>query len=131
MRTTWLSALIVLGVLSGSSVLAACGRQPEPDSRAPGNPLVGITSQGDQASERGTHLHGRIAERLPAGGYTYLDLVLADGSQHWVVVMADNVPDTGHEVDVVAMGTRTDFYSRRLGRRFDRLTFVSFASAQN
>ena len=84
------------------------------------NPLLAA----DQA-ERGQRLHGHITEKLPAGGYTYLELELADGDRTWVVLMSSETPEPGDAVDVVAMGSRSDFHSRRLDRRFDHLIFAS------
>lgn len=88
---------------------------------APGgaNPL-----QGASTAERGTRLHGRVNERLDAGSYTYLDLRLGDGSQRWIVVLGKAEAEPGQDIEAVAMGSRTDFHSRRLDRTFDRLTFA-------
>lgn len=88
---------------------------------APGgaNPL-----QGASTAERGTRLRGRVSERLDAGSYTYLDLRLADGSQRWIVLLGKAEAEPGQDIEAVAMGSRTDFHSRRLDRTFDRLTFA-------
>lgn len=88
---------------------------------APGsaNPLRGAST-----AERGTRLHGRVNERLDAGSYTYLDLRMGDGSQRWIVVLGKAEAEPGQDIEAVAMGSRTDFHSRRLDRTFDRLTFA-------
>jgi hypothetical protein len=65
-----------------------------------------------------------VNERLRAGSYTYLDLRLGDGSQRWIVVLGKAEAEPGQDIEAVAMGTRTDFHSRRLDRTFDRLTFA-------
>ncbi|WP_428265522.1 hypothetical protein [Haliangium sp.] len=87
---------------------------------ASAHPLAGVSQ-----ADRGAHLRGRVAERLDAGSYTYLDLALDDGGRRWVVVMGAPAADRGDEIEVVAMGTRQDFHSRRLDRTFAELTFAS------
>ncbi len=88
-----------------------------------GNPLVGAST-----AERGTRLRGRVSQRLDAGSYTYLDLRLGDGGQHWIVVLGKAEAEPGQDIEAVAMGTRTDFHSRRLDRTFDRITFAWIAN---
>jgi hypothetical protein len=95
------------------------GPAASPGAGSAGNPL-----QGASTAERGTKLRGRVNERLDAGSYTYLDLRLGDGSQRWIVVLGKAQAEPGQDIEAVAMGTRTDFHSRRLDRTFDRLTFA-------
>lgn len=64
---------------------------------------------------------GVVEESLPAGGYTYLRVATEDGDR-WVATMGKGAR-VGHRVHVENMGTRHDFYSKRLGRRFDELAF--------
>jgi hypothetical protein len=68
---------------------------------------------------------GRVVERLPAGGYTYLR-VRPDGGDAdvWLAMLAGSAPP-GDEVEAVAMGKTANFHSRRLGRSFDLLLFAS------
>jgi hypothetical protein len=68
------------------------------------------------------HLVGVVAQHLPAGGYTYLQVELAQGEPRWVVTMRRDV-GTGDRVRVDNLGSRHDFYSRRLDRRFAELVF--------
>ena len=84
-----------------------------------GNPLAGAST-----AERGARLRGRVNQRLEAGSYTYLDLRLGDGGQRWIVVLGKAEAEPGQDIEAVAMGTRTDFHSRRLDRTFDRITFA-------
>ncbi len=134
MRKTWLSIAIL------ALVLAACGQRAEPAASPDdvaatqgSEPAAQPASKGENPlasvdkGERGKLLQGRIAERLSAGSYTYLDLELSDGSHRWVVVLGRDVPAVDREIKVTAMGSRADFYSSRLGRRFDHLTFASIA----
>lgn len=67
-------------------------------------------------------LVGVVAERLPAGGYTYLWIEPEHGDSRWVVTMRRDV-GAGDRVRVDSLGSRHDFYSRRLDRRFAELVF--------
>lgn len=83
----------------------------------PTNPLQALApaSAGDDT------FAGVVQESIPAGGYTYLRVV-TDTGDRWVATMGKGVP-VGHRVHVKNMGTRHDFHSKRLGRRFDVLAF--------
>lgn len=67
-------------------------------------------------------LVGVVAEHLPAGGYTYLWVEPEQGPARWVVTMRRDV-GPGDRVSVDSLGSRHDFYSRRLDRRFAELVF--------
>lgn len=67
-------------------------------------------------------LVGVVAEQLPAGGYTYLWVAPEHGEPRWVVTMRRDV-GAGDRVRVDSLGSRHDFYSRRLDRRFAELVF--------
>jgi hypothetical protein len=67
-------------------------------------------------------LVGVVAEHLPAGGYTYLWVEPEEGPARWVVTMRRDVGQ-GDRVRVDSLGSRQDFYSRRLDRRFAELVF--------
>jgi hypothetical protein len=126
MRTR--SLLVIITSLLAAGALA-CSAEPRvaTDGRATAGAPAAAASAHAAAStdERGTRLRGRIGERLAAGSYTYLDLRLADGSQRWIVLMGNVQAAPGEEIEVVAMGTRADFHSRRLDRTFERLVFAS------
>lgn len=83
-----------------------------------GNPLGGLVPPAP-GQER---LVGVVAEHLPAGGYTYLWVEPEQGPARWVVTMRRDVGQ-GDRVSVDSLGSRQDFYSRRLDRRFAELTF--------
>lgn len=134
--STWL-AVALAGALTG--ILAACHGGDQPSSSSAPSPGPATTSTAASppstnpllaadSTERGQRLHGQIIEKLPAGGYTYLELELADGDRTWVVLMSRETPGPGDEIDVVVMGSRDGFHSRRLDRRFDRLLFASLGA---
>lgn len=114
-----IAALALACTPEGAARREAAGPAAAAPGAAGANPLVGAST-----AERGTRLRGRVNERLQAGSYTYLDLRLGDGSQYWIVVLGKAKAEPGQEIEAVAMGTRTDFHSRRLDRTFDRLTFA-------
>ena len=66
-------------------------------------------------------LEGTVAERLPAGHYTYLS-VHTEGGPQWVVTLGEGEA-VGTEVTVKSFGLRRAFRSRRLDRTFDELRF--------
>jgi hypothetical protein len=79
-----------------------------------GSPLAGLETSAEV-------FRGVVDEVLPAGGYTYLR-VRTDAGDRWVATMGSGV-ELGRGVEIKAMGTRRDFHSRRLDRRFDTLAF--------
>jgi hypothetical protein len=115
----WLAGLV-------AAVFAhACERPAEPvaapsrsqPEAASGNPLRSLAP----AQEGDAAFAGVVAESLAAGGYTYLRVSTGEGDR-WVATMGKGAP-VGHRVHVKNMGTRHDFHSKRLGRRFDVLAF--------
>ena len=82
------------------------------------NPLGGLVPPAPGQEQ----LVGVVAEHLPAGGYTYLWIEPEQGEPRWVVTMQRDV-DAGDRVRVDSLGSRHDFYSRRLDRRFAELVF--------
>lgn len=87
--------------------LIACGAE------APQNPMLTIHRTPDAAV-----VDGAVAEVLSAGGYRYLRL-----GDDWHVVMTRSAFTAGQVVQLKPMGEAADFYSRGLGRRFERLQF--------
>lgn len=80
---------------------------------ATANPLA--TATHETVSRQGV-----IAERLPAGRYTYLRL---EGPEpFWIATMGDG-PAPGRAVTIRSFACSTDFHSRRLDRRFATLHF--------
>lgn len=74
-------------------------------------------------------LAGTVSKRLSAGSYTYARIRTASKRERWVVTLGE-VPGKGEEVEVIGFGTKRDFYSRRLARRFDSVVFGIVKSKQ-
>lgn len=116
-------ALLALGC---SPAPAARTREPaKPKNRVTtgiahgASPLDKLTtpSLADQTFE------GEVREVLPAGPYVYLAIVRADGDDAWVTTLKRAAPLVGARVRVKSFGSRRDFYSKRLDKRFDTLSF--------
>lgn len=126
---TWSFPLIACSLLATLALACTPEGAARRDAAGPGA-AASVTGsaesplRGASTAERGTRLRGRVNERLDAGSYTYLDLRLDDGSQRWIVVLGKADAGPGQDIEAVAMGSRTDFHSRRLARTFDRLTFA-------
>jgi len=108
----WITAL-VLGACKGVAPPppAPVTTQAVPSTTSPMGGLVAPTT--DEKS-----LAGVVTERLAAGSYSYLRL---DGGD-WIATTGDPA-QVGQRVQVQSFGTREDFESPRLGRRFDRVVF--------
>ncbi|MCA9709008.1 MAG: hypothetical protein KDK70_24400 [Myxococcales bacterium] len=65
---------------------------------------------------------GTVLEHLATGSYHYLRIAPEQGAPRWVVTMGGEFRE-GARVEVTGFGAREGFYSRRLDRRFDELTF--------
>jgi hypothetical protein len=105
------SAALLVGILA----YALRATSSAPHAR---NPLTTLVRDSEQVGP----LQGRVEQRLPVGGYTYLALRRADDSVLWVVTLGRGA-GLGEQVAVRSMGRRTDFYSRRLQRTFPLLVF--------
>lgn len=101
------------------------------DSPSPTDPRINATkSEGLSGPPTGLvppalgqeQLVGVVAQHLPAGGYTYLEITPEHGEPRWVVTMRRGI-ESGDRVRVDNLGSRHDFYSRRLDRRFAELVF--------
>ncbi len=109
---------------SAPSAAAEVDPASESDSRPgaedPGlsGPPTGLTPPADGEQT----FTGTVAARLKAGGYSYLWIARDGGEPRWVVTMARDVLE-GARVEVSNFGSREDFYSRRLDRRFSDLIF--------
>ncbi|ACY16827.1 hypothetical protein [Haliangium ochraceum] len=71
---------------------------------------------------------GTVRERLPAGGYTYMDVRTNTDDSRWVVTLGEG-EDAGQRVRVHNLGVRHDFHSARLERDFSLLVFGIVRSA--
>ena len=113
---SWLFAALLLGC---EAVTPASARAPaEATERAATTiPLGELRPPAPGEAE----LVGVVEERLAAGSYTYLAVRVGE-TQHWVATMGPG-REPGERVKVRSMGTRTDFFSRRLDRTFSELVF--------
>lgn len=66
---------------------------------------------------------GTVVARLVAGDYTYLEIAVAD-ARRWAVTTGAGAA-VGDAVRAQVFGTRVDFESPRLRRRFAQLDFAS------
>ena len=103
---------------AGEVAPAPAGDDGSSPAKGAGNPLGELVPPAP-GQER---LVGVVAEHLPAGGYTYLWVEPEQGPARWVVTMRRDVGQ-GDRVSVDSLGSRHDFYSRRLDRRFAELVF--------
>lgn len=71
-----------------------------------------------------TSFQGTVVEALPAGNYTYFEVLHDDDQRTWIATM-DPVMSIGTPVLVTAFSSANNFQSRRLNRRFDRLLFAT------
>jgi hypothetical protein len=109
----WLMACALVLALSGFTLLGFS------IGGAGTNPL---TEHGFVITQE--EFEGKVEERVPAGSYTYFGLRLPDASRRWVVAMGARHRNA-QKLAVTSYGHRSDYYSRRTGRTFDRLYFVS------
>lgn len=100
-------------------VNAAAVAPSAPQTRQAGPPTDLTAPTAEEARFSGT-----VTEHLPAGGYHYLRIETDEGPTRWVVTMGGTAK-AGSRVDVTSMGSRRDFYSRRLDRRFDEVAFAT------
>lgn len=123
MSRTNVVALIAAAWLSG----AGCAERAAPgpakgrtstSAEAPRSPLLGISVPSLEESE----IDGVIRDVVRAGPYRYVEVVDGRGSARWIATLSVSA-GPGDSVHVKSFGARDDFYSKRLGRRFERLLF--------
>ena len=103
--------------------LAGCaGGEVDVDAAAAGVMAKNPFAEVDPPRPGEAELVGEVRERLAAGSYTYLAVSDASGAARWVVTMKRGF-SVGDRVQVKNLGTRRDFHSKRLGRRFDEVVF--------
>lgn len=109
-----------LGVVLAAMLLPlGCQRAPrtEPAGGAQ-NPLLQL-----EQPQAPRVLTGTVAEVVPAGSYFYARLVTPSGEPCWLASLGER-PPLGRSVFARVLGTRHDFFSRRLGRRFATVHFA-------
>ena len=117
----WLLAALLLGCQAvqpaSAHTIETAPAAAQPTQPAPTMPLADVTPPA-AGQER---FEGVVEERLEAGSYAYL--AVRDGDAvRWVATMGEGRPP-GTRIVVKSMGTRTDFFSRRLDRTFSELVF--------
>lgn len=118
-RAVWTLAIVMTACQrpAPDTAVAKLSLQPSgPESKA-ASPMGALDSPA--ADER--EITGVVTERLVAGRYSYLCLD-ADGTRVWIATTGAGA-EVGQRVHVRSLGTRRDFESPRLGRRFDELVF--------
>lgn len=115
-----LVTLLFVGVpaCADAPVLPAAASTPAPAEEPASSPLAALERPAR------TEYEATVLDCLPAGGYSYLELALADGERRWAVIASER-PAVGAAVRARVHGTRTHFDSRRLKRSFDRLDFAT------
>lgn len=93
------------------ALIAALGLASSATASA--NPLA-------KAAKESLTRDGVVAERVPAGSYTYLRI--ADAEPFWIATMGTG-PAPGTPVTVNSFARTSDFHSKRLDRRFATLHF--------
>ena len=135
LRAAWLAwgaALLLAGVAAACDPAAQADlpAKAEVAASADGGSVHASAADGSESPLGGLvppapgqeRLVGVVAEHLPAGGYTYLWVEPEHGDPRWVVTVRRDV-GAGDRIRVDSLGSRHDFYSRRLDRRFAELVF--------
>lgn len=100
------------------ALLAVLGCSEAKDASSPAlHPLLDAQSVEDAEAQ----FDGHVTQRIPAGGYTYIE-VQTGSTRHWVATLGGDF-SPGERVQVNAFAARDDFHSNRLSRRFDRVLF--------
>jgi hypothetical protein len=130
-RTTQPSAWVVPATLA--LLALGCSPAPAAETREPAKPKAPVTrgiARGASPLDKLTApslaeqtFEGNVRECLPAGPYVYLAIEREDGGEAWVTTLKRAAPAIGAHVRVKSFGSRRDFYSKRLDKTFDTLSF--------
>ncbi|MEZ4446391.1 MAG: hypothetical protein R3B72_45350 [Polyangiaceae bacterium] len=104
------------------ALVTGCQPTPTPEPAATSHETPAPTGMPQVDPPEG-NFEGQVRERLDAGSYTYLLVGTDAGAEEWVVTLGKGA-NVGAQVAIKSMGTRRDFESARLKRRFDRLVFA-------
>lgn len=121
-----------LAAVAACAVLgASCAKKEAaaPAAEAPAAPTVAVAAaaaHGEAPPASGGSVSGKVLEAIDAAGYTYLRLKTA-GGEEWAAVTQAKVA-VGSDVTVLVSMPMTDFESKTLGRKFDRILFGALAS---
>lgn len=89
----------------------------------PGHPNIAPPPQ-----SAGSNLSGTVAETMNAGGYTYINLKTANGSE-WVAVPQATIKK-GANVSIAVQMTMEKFESKTLKRTFDHILFGTVVNGE-
>jgi hypothetical protein len=117
---------LLLSALAAVS-LSACNSSSATAAKAAPPAAAQAPVQAAQAPAGPKGLHGKVAEKLDAGGYSYLRITTAAG-ETWAAVPVSPVA-VGADVDVAVQMPMDGFESKTLGRKFEKLVFGTLASA--
>jgi hypothetical protein len=132
-RLQWalLPAIAVLGLLG----LASLSRSPRAEASTPpalARPSSAVSPLVDavEPDEALRDFDGVVRTRLVAGSYLYFEVEADDGARRWVATLKTSDALEADRVEVSSYAARSDFESRRLGRRFERLLFGRVKKAE-
>jgi hypothetical protein len=120
MRTT--STLLAAAL---ASITACKESTPPPPAPPAANPATMARTQ--TALPSGQGIHGKLAEKMDSGGYTYLRITTAAGDT-WAAVPQAQVT-VGADIDVAVQMTMEGFTSKTLNRTFDKIIFGTLPGA--
>lgn len=105
--------------------ITACKESAPPAPAAAANPAMMARTQ--TALPSGQSIHGKLAEKMDSGGYTYLRITTTAGDT-WAAVPQAEVT-VGADVDVAVQMTMEAFTSKTLNRTFDKIIFGTLPGA--
>jgi hypothetical protein len=105
--------------------ITACKESAPPAQAPAANPAMMARTQGAMPS--GQSIHGKLAEKMDSGGYTYLRITTATGDT-WAAVPQAQVT-VGADIDVAVQMTMEAFTSKTLNRTFDKIIFGTLPGA--
>ncbi len=105
--------------------LTACKESGPPAPAPAANPALMARTQ--TALPAGQTVHGKLAEKMDSGGYTYLRITTAAGDS-WAAVPQAQVT-VGADIDVAVQMTMEAFNSKTLNRTFDKIIFGTLPGA--
>lgn len=108
--------LFIALALFAALTVPVSGHASAASNKAPAKPLVG-SSQGAPGE-----IYGTVREIINSGGYTYLRLESPGGVNIWTAVPEMKIKK-GQKVTLQPGMEMTDFESKTLNRKFDRIVF--------
>lgn len=125
-RSKWaLVPVVAVLALLGPGVLSRSPRAVASTSTDLARPpkLVSPLVDAEEPDEALRDFDGVVRTRLVAGSYLYFEVEADDGAWRWVATLKTSDALEADRVEVTSYAARSDFESKRLGRRFERLLF--------